>query len=119
MKTILVVDDDKMNLAAARTILGGEYKVIPVLRGEQALTYLGNNDCDLILLDIKMPEMDGFEVLKRVREMEKCRNIPVAFLSADEDAETKERCMKEGAADFIAKPFDPNDMLPRIGKILA
>ena len=86
MKTILVVDDNKLNLAAARKVLSNDYKVIPVMRGEQALTYLESGECDIILLDINMPEMDGFEVLQRIREMERCKNIPVIFLTADSDS---------------------------------
>ena len=118
MKTILVVDDNKLNLTSARKVLNDKYKVIPVMRGQQALTYLENGECDVILLDINMPEMDGFEVLKRIREMERCRNIPVIFLTADDDAGTEIRCFKAGAADFIAKPFVPEIMLSRIGRII-
>ena len=118
MKTILVVDDDKLNLAAARKVLRDEYRVIPVMKGQQALTYLESGECDIILLDINMPEMDGFEVLKRIRGMERGRNIPVVFLTADNDAETETRCFRAGALDFIAKPFVPDVMLSRIGRIL-
>ena len=118
MKTILVVDDNKLNLAEARSVLRDKYKVIPVKKGQQALTYLESNECDIILLDINMPEMDGFEVMERIREMEQCRNIPVIFLTADNDVETETRCFKEGALDFIAKPFVPAVMLSRIGRIL-
>ncbi len=118
MKTILVVDDNKLNLAAARKVLSDAYKVIPVMRGAQALTYLENGECDIILLDINMPEMDGFEVLEKIRTMEQCKNIPVIFLTADNDTETETRCFKEGAIDFIAKPFVPEVMLSRIGRVL-
>ena len=118
MKTILVVDDNKLNLASARNTLSGEYKVIPVLRGAQALTYLENGECDIILLDINMPEMDGFEVLAEIKKMERCKNIPVIFLTADNDSETETRCFKAGAVDFIAKPFVAEVMLSRIGRVL-
>ena len=118
MKSILVVDDNKLNLATARSVLSNEYKVIPVMKGQQALTYLENSECDIILLDINMPEMDGFEVLEKIRGMERGRNIPVIFLTADNDAETETRCFKAGAVDFIAKPFVPDVMLSRIGRAL-
>lgn len=118
MKSILVVDDDKMNLAAARKVLSEEYKVIPAMKGTQALAYLENGDCDMILLDINMPEMNGFELLEKIREMEQCKNTPVIFLTADKDAETETRCFKEGAIDFIAKPFVPEVMRSRIGRAL-
>ncbi|MGN0414729.1 MAG: diguanylate cyclase domain-containing protein [Agathobacter sp.] len=117
-KTILMIDDDKMNLATARSFLSDEYKIIPAIRGTQALNYLKNGDCDLILLDINMPEMDGFEVLREIRRMEHCENIPVIFLTADSDSETETRCFKEGAFDFIAKPFVPSVMRSRIGRVL-
>lgn len=118
MKSILVVDDNKLNLATARTVLSNEYRVIPVMRGEQALSYLESGECDIVLLDINMPEMDGFEVLERIRAMERCRSIPVIFLTADNDAETETRCFKAGAVDFIAKPFVHDVMLSRIGRAL-
>lgn len=118
MKSILVVDDDKMNLVTARRVLSREYKVVPVTRGAQALEYLENSTCDIILLDINMPEMSGFEVLEKIREMEHCRNIPVIFLTADNDTETETRCFREGALDFIAKPFVPAVMISRISRIL-
>lgn len=118
MKTILVVDDNKINLAAARKVLSNDYKVIPVMKGEQALTYLENGESDVILLDINMPEMDGFEVLEKIRQKEHCKNIPVIFLTADNDSVTETRCFKEGAIDFIAKPFVPEVMLSRISRIL-
>ena len=118
MKTILVVDDNKLNLVAAKKVLMDEYKVVPVIKGQQAITYLESGECDLILLDINMPEMDGFEVLQKIRGIERCTGIPVVFLTADSDSETETRCFKEGAIDFIAKPFVPEVMLSRIGRIL-
>ena len=88
------------------------------MKGLQALSYLEKGECDLILLDINMPEMDGFEVLEKIRDMEQRQDIPVIFLTADNDTETEMRCFKSGAADFIAKPFVPEIMLQRIGRIL-
>ena len=98
MKSILIIDDNKVNLATARMVLRDEYKIIPVTSGAQALIYLEKNDCDIILLDINMPEMDGFETLKKIRAMQHCQNIPVIFLTADSDAETETRCFHEGNA---------------------
>lgn len=118
MKNILVVDDDKLNLATAKKVLCDEYKVTAVLRGEQALSFLEANDCDIVLLDINMPEMDGFEVLEKIRKIERCRSLPVIFLTADNDSETEARCFNTGAADFIAKPFVPEVMRSRISRVL-
>lgn len=117
-KNILIIDDDKLNLATARKVLSEGYKVIPAIKGTQALAYLRNGDCDLILLDINLPEMDGFEVLKRIRQMDHCQNIPVIFLTSDSDSETETRCFEEGAIDYITKPFVPEVMRSRVGRIL-
>lgn len=118
MKHILIVDDNKTNLASARSVLSDTYKVTAVTSGAQALRFLGNNDCDMILLDINMPEMDGFEVMKHIRENERCANIPIIFLTADSDPVTENRCFEEGALDFIAKPFVTAVMRSRIARIL-
>lgn len=118
MKNILIIDDDKMNITMARKVLSDKYRVIPALKGKQALAYLQNGDCDIILLDIKMPEMDGFEVLKRIRMIEHCRDIPVIFLTADNDSETETRCFEEGAIDYIRKPFVPEVMQSRVARVL-
>ena len=118
MKTLLVVDDSRLILETAKYVLGSEYRVVPFMAGQEALTYLKSGECDIILLDINMPEMDGFELLARIREIERCRSIPVVFLTSDSDAETETRCFREGAADFIAKPIVPDVTLSRIGRIL-
>lgn len=83
-----------------------------------ALTYLEGNDCDAVLLDINMPEMDGFEVLEKIRRIKRCQNLPVIFLTADNDSETEARCFYTGAVDFIAKPFVPEVMRSRISRVL-
>ena len=118
MKHILIVDDNKTNLASARSVLNGIYKVTAVTSGAQALKFLEGNSCDLILLDINMPEMDGFEVMKKIRENSELAEIPIIFLTADNDAETESRCLEAGAVDFIAKPFVPAVMMSRISRIL-
>ena len=118
MKTILIVDDNKMNLTTAKTVLSSEYRVVPVMHGRQALSFLADNACDLVLLDINMPEMDGFEILENIRRIEHCRNLPVIFLTADGDVGTETRCFEAGAVDFIAKPFVPDVMRSRVGRVL-
>lgn len=118
MKTILIVDDNKVSLSAAKTVLNEHYRVITVTHGSQALTFLDKNTCDLILLDINMPEMDGFEVYSKIREKESCADIPIIFLTSDNDAATETRCFETGAIDFIAKPFVPSVILSRVGRVL-
>ncbi len=101
MKNILIIDDNKVNLAAARNVLSGTYKITPVLRGAQALTYLETGSCDIILLDINMPEMNGFEVLREIRKIEHCKNTPVIFLTADNDVKTLLFTISEADAQFL------------------
>ena len=118
MKTILVVDDNKVSLSNAKMVLCENYRVITVMHGSQALTFLNNNACDLILLDINMPEMDGYEVFTEIRKIEKCAEIPIIFLTSDNDAETETKCFETGAVDFIAKPFVPSVIRSRVARIL-
>lgn len=118
MYHILIVDDDKINLTVARNALSGTYKVTAVTSGEQALRFFQNNLCDLVLLDINMPEMDGFEVMTKIRDIPEAADIPIIFLTADNDPQVESRCLKEGAMDFITKPFVQNVMLSRIGHAL-
>lgn len=118
MYHLLIVDDDKLNLTVARNALSGTYKVTAVTSGEQALKFLQNNLCDLILLDINMPEMDGFQVMAKIREKDILADIPIIFLTADSDPQVESRCLKEGAMDFITKPFVQNVMLSRISRAL-
>lgn len=118
MKHILVVDDNKVNLVSAKNVLSGLYKVTAVTMGAQALKFLENNTVDLILLDKNMPEMDGFQVMEEIHNREKIKSIPIVFLTAETDAVVEARCIREGAIDFISKPFVPEVMLSRIEKVL-
>lgn len=110
-KTILVVDDNKLNLAIAQTLLAEEYHVETVNSGELALQYLGESETDLVLLDIQMPKMDGFEVMRHIQGDEILRKIPVIFLTGDRTEETEEICFQMGAMDYIGKPFVPGVMM--------
>ena len=112
---ILVVDDDAANLRMASYILTAEGMRVSCLKsGEDALRFLQENRPDLILLDIHMPGMDGFETIAAVRSNEKTSDIPVIFLTADDDSETETQGLKAGAMDFIKKPFVPQVLLLRV-----
>jgi len=115
---ILVVDDDKTNLILAQKILLPHYRIAATGSGMAALKYLENNHPDLILLDINMPEMDGFEVMERIRRKQETATIPVIFLTADNMTETEVKCFQMGAVDFVAKPFVPDILLSRVGKTI-
>lgn len=115
---ILVVDDDKANLALAQKILLPQYRIAASGSGAAALKYLEHNRPDLILLDINMPDMDGFAVMEELRKKENTASIPVIFLTADNLAETEIRCFRVGAMDFVTKPFVPDILLSRVGKTI-
>ena len=118
MKHILIVDDNKTNLTVAKNELSKEYLVTPVISGFQALQFLEKKATDLILLDINMPEMDGKETMRRIREKKEWAKIPIIFLTADSSPETEAQCLSDGADDFIAKPFVPQVMKSRVSRIL-
>lgn len=118
MKHILIVDDNKTNLTLAKQELSKNYQVTPVTSGFQALQFLEKKSTDLILLDISMPEMDGRETMKRIRENKEWAKIPIIFLTADSKPETEFQCLSDGADDFIAKPFVPEVMHSRVSRIL-
>lgn len=113
-KIILIVDDDRLTLSTAQKLLGDRYKVVAVNSGKQAYKYLDRYMPDLILLDINMPEIDGFEVMKTLQADIRWRKIPVIFLTADRSPETEVECFRVGACDFISKPFEPHIMMSRI-----
>lgn len=112
---ILVVDDDTSNLKMASRILSGEKLRVSCLKsGEDAVTFLQENRPDIILLDIHMPEMDGFETIAAIRKNTATADIPVIFLTADDDSDTEKKGLESGAMDFIKKPFVPEVLLLRV-----
>lgn len=118
MYTALAVDDEAVNLEMVEYALQAEYEVIPVKSGEMALRYLERNVPDIILMDILMPQMDGFEVYRKIQEKDNLRDVPVIFLTAANDVKTEENCFEMGAVDFIGKPFEPKIVLRRVKRTL-
>jgi len=113
--TLLVVDDSPDNLSLLTALLRPHYDVLAATTGESALRVAGTlSPPDLILLDIMMPGMDGYEVLRRLRSNPATRHIPVIFLTALTDATDMERGLKLGAADYITKPFQPAVLMARV-----
>lgn len=105
MDKILVVDDEKINLMIVKRILGDMFEIETAASGEEALSKLKEFIPTLILLDIHMPGIDGYETIKTIKEMPSTSEIPVIFLSADDDADAEVRGFELGADDFIRKPF--------------
>lgn len=122
-KWVMVVDDDTANLKMAGHILSRNNMRVTALKSGQALMdYIPEKGFpDLILLDIKMPGIDGFETLKLLREYEKSVNAettPVIFLTADEDTNTETRGFEMGVSDFVRKPFNPDVLMRRIDNVM-
>ena len=119
---IYLVDDDKFNLKIATSILTkNDIEVTAFTSGIELLDYLKNDTPDLILLDIMMPEMDGFETLANIRKLEEkldLEEIPVIFLTSDEDNESETRGFEMGVSDYIRKPFEPAVLIKRITNVL-
>jgi CheY-like chemotaxis protein/signal transduction histidine kinase/class 3 adenylate cyclase len=116
---ILVVDDNAMNRdLLARQLTRQGYAVSTAANGREALEALRSRDFDLILLDVLMPEMDGIEVLDRMRREEALAETPVIMISALDEMDGVVRCIEKGALDYLPKPFDPVLLTARIGTTL-
>jgi len=119
-KKILLVDDDDIQLTIAEILLKDEYDIYKALSGNDALKYFyGKNFTpDLILLDILMPFMDGWEVFNRIKAIGFLKNVPIAFLTSVDGVEAIDKAFKLGSADFITKPYKQDELKKRIKKIL-
>ena len=113
-KTIFLIDDDLTNLNIGSTALSPYYNVVTLSSGKLLLNALKRKQPDLILLDIDMPEMDGFTTLKKVREIESAKSIPIIFLTAKTDSGFEMEGLSLGAIDYIHKPYTPVLLRKRI-----
>ena len=112
---ILMVDDVPKNLQVLGNILNKEgYKISAALNGEQALKILKNAKPDLILLDVMMPGLSGFDVIKEIQKNEELIEIPVIFLTAKTEKEDVIHGIELGAVDYVTKPFNSTELLARV-----
>jgi len=117
-KKILIIDDDEDIINLMKIILENEnYSVIGALTGEDGIKTTIKQRPDLILLDIMMPVMDGWEILKMLRIEESTRKIPIAMLTCKTDVKDKLTGLQEGAIDYITKPFSPEELIKRVDNI--
>lgn len=117
-KHILIVDDVTTNLRCLGEILKEEYSLTMAKSGMQALSMAKRIHPDLVMLDVKMPGMDGYETMEKMLSDPDCCDIPVIFFTADRDNQSELRGLKLGARDFIRKPYEPSVMLERIERVL-
>jgi len=114
MKKIFIIDDNDANLLLAKNALDGVYETYALPSAARMFKLLEKITPDLILLDVDMPEMDGFEAMQALKSSEKLKTIPVIFLTAKQDTESEIKGFEIGAIDFINKPFSPPVLIKRI-----
>ena len=118
MKTIFIVDDSDTNLAMAEEALEDHFNVMTLPSAEKMFSLLEKIKPDLILLDIEMPVMNGFEALERLKSNSLWSGIPVLFLTGTSNAAVEEKGKKLGVTGIIIKPFNPSVLLEKINSII-
>jgi DNA-binding response OmpR family regulator len=113
-KLIIMVDDDRINLHIGKNVLTEKFKVCTMLSAKKLFPILEKNKADLILLDIDMPEINGYEAIKALKENLETKDIPVIFLTARSKATDKATGLSLGAVDYITKPYEPSLLVERI-----
>jgi len=116
---IYLIDDDEIHLTTAELYLQDEYEVHKAKSGQEALDYINNNKFipNIILLDVMMPNMNGWEVFKKLREIDFLKNVPIAFVTSVAEESEKKKAGKMGIADYIMKPFNMTELKGRVKDI--
>jgi len=116
---IYLIDDDEIHLTTAELYLQDEYEVHKAKSGQEALDNITNNKFipNIILLDLVMPSMTGWEVYKRLRQIDSLKNVPIAFVTSTAEKEEKNKAFKMGIADYILKPFNMTELKGRVKDI--
>ncbi len=118
MKKVLVIEDDEPLCWLLEKILGNKYEVIIMNDGMEALSWLSSgNTPDLIISDIRMPSLDGLQLLENLKQSGLYKDIPVIILSSFEDPRKRKECLDLGAVDYFIKPFEPQHLVSRVKEI--
>ncbi len=119
MPKILIAEDERdIRDLIAFTLRFNGYEVVAARDGEQALTLVAAEQPDLVLLDVRMPRMTGYEVCRRIKTDKSMHHIPVVFLSAKGQESEVQAGMEAGAADYILKPFSPSELIERVTALI-
>ena len=113
--SILIIEDSPLILNALGTILKDDYTLLIAKNGEKGISIAKSNNPSLILLDVMMPGMTGFQVIEILKADDATKNIPVIFLTGDNSEDSKEKGYQLGAVDYIKKPFEANIVKERVG----
>ena len=117
-KKLLAVDDEKAILMILNHVFGKKYEVIQKTNGKEALDWMQQGNMpDLIIADMNMPELNGYEFITQIRSSGFFREVPLIMLSGNESTSDKIRCLKAGADDYLVKPFNPEELEARIENI--
>jgi two-component system chemotaxis response regulator CheY len=119
VKTVMTVDDSvSMRQMVSLVLRGGGYAVVEAVDGADALSKLKGQELHMFLTDVNMPNMDGIEFTRQVRAMSEYKFVPIVLLTTESDAEKKQQGKAAGATAWIVKPFDPDQLLAIVKKVL-
>lgn len=119
IKQVLIIDDQIIMRKLLEQILKDSYEVVSLENGREALEWMySGNIPDLVVADLNMPEIDGFEYIKRIRESGFFYDVPLIVLSGEESSVERIKCLKLGANDYLIKPFNPEELRLRIDNLI-
>ncbi|NLL92568.1 MAG: response regulator [Clostridiales bacterium] len=118
MKNLLVVDDSKTILKTAKLVLEDKYNVYLANSGKMALDIVEKNPIDFVLMDVDMPEMNGIDAVRAIREIEALKDLPVIFFTALSSKEIVTDCINVGMSGYIVKPYKPDVLIEKIKSVL-
>ena len=119
-KKIYLIDDDDTQLTTAELFLKSEYEIFKATSGQEALDYINNNRFmpDIIMLDIIMPNMDGWETLKKLKKIDFLKFVPIVFLTSVGEEIKQKEALKMGVADYIVKPYNMTELKSRVKDVI-
>ncbi|MCM1386687.1 MAG: response regulator [Bacillus sp. (in: Bacteria)] len=117
-KQIVAVDDSAIILKMLEKVLGGKYELRAFVSGTRALQYLKDRTPDLIILDIDMPEINGYEMLEKIKERGHLQDVPVIFLTSNNDKSHVVKAVAGGARDYVVKPIDEDVLMDKVRLLL-